>query len=337
MEFKAAVMFEQNKPLELLMVSNGKLSKNQVLIKMKLASICGAQINEITGVKGEDKFLPHMMGHEGYGEVIEVGPNVSKCKVGDVVVLHWRKSSGQESEFPKYESSKGTVGGGLVTTFSEYSVVSQNRMTVVPPEFDPEICTLLGCALSTSYGILKNELDASVKNLIICGAGGIGLSISAIASEIGYDEIVLIDKFPEKESIAKMHGATKFYTSDNCNFQELKMKNLAIIETTGNTQMIENMYDISDKNTVLLVGQARINEKLVLKNPLKLYTGVNLKFTDGGNSNPDIDISEFFERFNSRVEVIKKLITNRYKFTEINEAIEKVRAGSAGRVLIEFA
>ena len=65
------------------------------------------------------------------GIVEKIGPGVEKVKPGDKVVMHWRKSSGVDSEFPKYQSKHGTVGSGLITTFSEFSVVSENRITKV--------------------------------------------------------------------------------------------------------------------------------------------------------------------------------------------------------------
>ena len=100
---KAAILFEQNKPLileELKLPDN--LRTGQVLIKVHLSGICGSQIGEIMGVKGIDKYLPHLMGHEGCGTVVETGPGVKKVKKGDLVVLHWRKGEGIQSDVPKY-------------------------------------------------------------------------------------------------------------------------------------------------------------------------------------------------------------------------------------------
>ena len=92
---KAAILNESSKPL---IVSNvdlpEKLQFGQVLVKVYYSGICGAQINEIDAVKGPDKFLPHLLGHEGSGIVQDIGPGVTTIKKNDHVVLHWRKSSG---------------------------------------------------------------------------------------------------------------------------------------------------------------------------------------------------------------------------------------------------
>ena len=121
------------------------LDYGQVLIEVHSSGICGRQIQEIMGYKGEDKFLPHLLGHEGGGIVKKIGPGVSKCKIGDHVVLHWRKSKGIESDFPVYENENGKIGGGLITTFNSEAVISENRLTVIPSSINFEIASLIAC------------------------------------------------------------------------------------------------------------------------------------------------------------------------------------------------
>ena len=100
---KAAILVEQKKPLIVDSVSlPTELDIGQVLVKINVSGICGSQIGEINGVKGEDKYLPHLMGHEGCGTVLETGPGVKFLKKNDLVVLHWRKGKGIDSEVPKY-------------------------------------------------------------------------------------------------------------------------------------------------------------------------------------------------------------------------------------------
>jgi len=100
---KSAILVESKKPLVVADVElPTKLEFGQVLVKVCYSGICGAQINEIDAIKGPDKFLPHLLGHEGSGIVEKVGEGVTTVKSGDHVVLHWRKSSGIESVTPKY-------------------------------------------------------------------------------------------------------------------------------------------------------------------------------------------------------------------------------------------
>src|SRR3990167_2386715 len=98
---KAAILVELNQPL---VVDNiqlpNKLNYGQVLVRVVCSGICGSQLGEISGVKGDDKFLPHLLGHEGGGIVEKVGPGVTHVKKDDHVVMHWRKGVGIESSVP---------------------------------------------------------------------------------------------------------------------------------------------------------------------------------------------------------------------------------------------
>src|SRR5688572_20423260 len=102
MTFLAAVLVEQNKPLELMELEVPALGVGQVLVKIHMAAVCGAQIGEVSGVKGPDRYLPHTLGHEGAGVVADVGPGVKHVRVGDHAICHWRKGLGIESEPPAY-------------------------------------------------------------------------------------------------------------------------------------------------------------------------------------------------------------------------------------------
>jgi len=100
---KSAILVELNKPLVLSDVEVGELTAGQVLVRVLVSGICGSQLHEISGDKGNGKFLPHLMGHEGCGIVEEVGQGVSNVKPGDKVVMHWRPGLGIEAAFPKYK------------------------------------------------------------------------------------------------------------------------------------------------------------------------------------------------------------------------------------------
>ena len=93
---KAAVLEKLNYPLAIREIFPTQLLPGQVYVKVLASGLCGAQLHEIRGHKGNGKFLPHLMGHEGCGIVKEVGPGVTTVKEGDKVVMHWRPGSGIE-------------------------------------------------------------------------------------------------------------------------------------------------------------------------------------------------------------------------------------------------
>ena len=159
---KAAILVESKQPLVVDDIAlPERLNFGQVLVKINYSGICGAQINEIDAVKGPDKFLPHLLGHEASGEVLEIGPGVTRFRVGDKVVLHWRPGSGFQSPTPKYKWGTKTINAGWVTTFNEQTVASENRLTKIPDDFDMRIAPLFGCAVTTAFGVVNN--DASIK------------------------------------------------------------------------------------------------------------------------------------------------------------------------------
>ena len=161
MKTRAAILVEQKKPLVIEEVEVPALKLGQVLVKVLASGICGSQIGEINGVKGPDRFLPHLLGHEGCGTVLEIGEGVRTVKPGDRVVLHWRKGAGLESVTPTYGSRLGTVNAGWVTTFNEHAVISENRVTAVPADFDVEAAALFGCAVTTTC-LKPSEAQRSV-------------------------------------------------------------------------------------------------------------------------------------------------------------------------------
>ena len=137
------------------------------------------------------------MGHEGYGEVVKIGKGVKKVKRGDFVILHWRKGNGIEAQAGLYFSKKyGKINSGKVTTFSDYTIVSENRVSKIKIQNKlKKIAPCFGCSLSTSYGLVFKEAKMKIKDkILIIGSGGLGLSIAAMARSSGVENISFIDK-----------------------------------------------------------------------------------------------------------------------------------------------
>ena len=102
MRMKAAILETLRAPLVLDEIEVPALECGQVLVQIRQTGICGAQLGEIDGKKGEDRFLPHLLGHEGGGVVLDAGPGVTHVAKGDHVVLHWRKGAGIQARPAKY-------------------------------------------------------------------------------------------------------------------------------------------------------------------------------------------------------------------------------------------
>ena len=171
---KAAILFKQDEPLivdDITMPEN--LLAGQVLVELLTSGICGSQLGEISGVKGDDPYLPHLMGHEGCGNVLDIGPGVKNVQIGDRVVLHWRKGNGIQSETPIYKWRGSTLNAGWVTTFNKHAVISENRCTKISKDIDPCEAALFGCAVTTGFGVIENNAKIKIgESVLIFGSGG---------------------------------------------------------------------------------------------------------------------------------------------------------------------
>ena len=345
LKFEAAILFELNKPLQIESLRLAKpLQTGQVLVKLNCSGICGSQIGEITGIKGPDRYLPHLLGHEGVGTVVECGPGVHTVAFGDRVVLHWRKGSGIESEVPQYLFGDKVINAGWVTTFNEYSVVSENRITTVHPTVNLDVAALMGCAITTGFGTVENVANVGLgDNVVVFGAGGIGLNIIQACALRGANRIVALDRFSNRLDLAKKFGANVIIDTSHdewaeCLKKEFEDKSLDLFfDNTGNPQIIEFGYGLtSGSGRVVLVGVPRSGSKTQIYT-LPLHFGKTIIGSHGGEVDPSIGIAKYLSLFDSGKCSINGLVTNRYTLGDVNIAIDVMITGAAsGRVMIDF-
>lgn len=343
---RAAILTELRKPLALAEIAlPQKLEAGQVLVRLRCSGICGSQIGEIDGAKGEDKFLPHLLGHEGAGEVLELGAGVRHVGVGDSVVLHWRKGRGIESATPIYDWNGRKVNAGWVTTFNEYAVVSENRLTRVPADTDPEVAALFGCAVTTGFGVVQNNARVKIgESVVVFGAGGVGLNIVQAASLVTARPIIAVDLYDGRLALAKEMGATHLVNAsrENAGARIREIVGAAgvdvFIDNTGSPQIIQLGYELtSAQGRVTLVGVPRKGNDISIFS-LPLHFGKVLAGSHGGEAAPAEDIPRYLTLYRSGDIRLKELITQRFPLERINEAIAGMRDGSlAGRCMITLS
>ena len=343
---KAAILVEQRKPLIVGEVDLPQsLEVGQVLVKIHFSGICGSQLGEITGAKGEDRFLPHLLGHEASGTVMKIGPGVKHIKPDDVVVLHWRKGLGIESAPPNYRWLGQKLNAGWITTFNEYAIVSENRLTPIPSESDLEVAALFGCAVTTGFGVVENNAKLRMgESVVIFGAGGIGLNIVQAASLVSAYPIIAVDLHDNKLALAKQMGATHLINSSQSNAIEAILENVSnskvdvFIDNTGQPAVIEMGYEITkQQGRVILVGVPRKEENINIYS-LPLHFGKLIRGSHGGETIPHEDIPRYQKLLDAAYIQLKPLITDHFKLDEINTAIKKIRNGEiAGRCMIKMS
>jgi S-(hydroxymethyl)glutathione dehydrogenase/alcohol dehydrogenase len=342
---KAAILVEQRKPLIIDEVElPPKLEVGQVLIKVHYSGICGSQLGEIDGAKGEDKFLPHLLGHEASGTVQSVGMGVKQVKPGDVVVMHWRKGLGIEGAPPNYRWRGNTLNAGWIATFNEYAIVAENRVTAIPGDSDLEVAALFGCAVTTGFGVIENNAKVRIgESVVVFGAGGVGLNIVQAANLVGAYPVVAVDIFDNRLALAKQIGATHIINSKTQNSKAeiekiIGMQNLDhFIDNTGQPAVIELGYDVTkSQGKVTLVGVPRKGDNINIYS-LPLHFGMGLVGSHGGEAIPNLDIPRYQNLFRANRIKLRELLTERYSLNDINTAIENMRSGkTSGRCLVSM-
>ena len=341
---KAAVLVKQNAPLEVLDVDIPTLDIGQVLVKVEYSGICGKQIDEITGRQGDDPHIPHLLGHEGSGVVVETGPGVRKVKVGDRVVLHWIKGTGIDSLPPRFSHNGKTLSAGWVTTFAEYTVASENRMTVVDDGFDGDILALLGCAVTTGLGIVFNNARLMPgQSIAVFGAGGIGLNVIQGAELVSAYPIVAIDISEEKLKTARAFGATHVINSTVDDPAEALATLThgngfdAVVDNTGVNDVRVTAYDATaNRGTTIFAGIPPAGERMAIDS-FPLHFGRRVVGSHGGETVPEVDIPRYLSLFSQGKLRLRELIDGRYSLDDINEAVDQVRKGRVcGRCVIHM-
>lgn len=346
MKFKAAILVELKKPLVIEEIETQPLRFGQVLVRILCSGVCGAQINEIEGAKGPDKFLPHLLGHEATALVVECGEGVTTVKPGDRVVCHWRKGAGLQAPTANYTSrSFPKINSGWVTTFSEYSIVSENRVTRLPPDFDPESGALLGCAVTTAMGVINNNAKLGIgESIAVFGTGGVGLNIIQFAAKVAAHPILGIDLHDHKLELARKLGATHTLNARQGDVRE-EIRKIAgpqgvdvAIENTGVADVIETAYDVTGpQGRVILVGVPPKAARHPSFYTLPLHFNKVLTGSEGGGCRPEIDIPKLVRLCQAGKLDFKDLVSKRYRLEQINDAIDDLKNGRvAGRCMVSF-
>jgi S-(hydroxymethyl)glutathione dehydrogenase/alcohol dehydrogenase len=341
---KAAILTQQNSPLEVVSIDLPKLDVGHVLVKIDHSGICGKQVEEIDGKRGHDRFIPHLLGHEGAGTVTEVGPGVRKVKAGDKVVLHWMKGAGIDSTTPEFSRDGTPVNAGWVTTFSEYTVVSENRVTQIPDSLDTAVASLLGCAVTTGLGIVFNNLKLMPgQSIAVYGVGGLGINVIQGAALVNAYPIVAVDIHDHKLKQAIEFGATHTVNSTNTDpeafIQELSQgKGFdGVVDVTGNNSVRQSAYDsTSNTGRTVFAGVPHHEDKINIDS-FPLHFGRTIIGSHGGDTKPDVDIPRYVQLFELGRLKLTEQITHRFSLDEINQAVEVVRSGTAGRCIISMS
>ncbi len=344
MKTTAALLVQTGAPLVLAEIDIPALKPGQVLVEIAYSGACGTQVMEWRGDKGEDKWVPHCLGHEGTGTVLETGSAVTKVKAGNKVVLSWIKGSGIEAGGAVYAWGEKKVNAGGVTTFQRHAVVSENRLTLLPAELPMDLAVLLGCAAPTGMGAVYNVLKAQPGDAVaVFGTGGVGLHALMAAALVGAMPVIAIDPNPTRRALAPIYGATHVIdpatTDALTEIKKIVPQGVDIaVESSGVPAVMETAVNATRQQggRAVVIGNARQGAMLSL-NPAVFNQGKSLMGTWGGDSVPDRDYGRYARLLGAGRFPVRNLLSKPYALEQADQALQDLASGTIGRPLIDMS
>ncbi|GAA1430668.1 Zn-dependent alcohol dehydrogenase [Streptomyces thermospinosisporus] len=330
----------------------------KVRIRVRATGLCHSDLSAMSGVLPQP--APFVPGHEGAGEIVEVGEGVTGLSAGDRVVVCWLPPCGScpacrrgQSELclagfmnagtPNFRRAGGDVFGFAGTgTFAEEVVVDAGCAVPVPDDVPFDIAALIGCGVTTGLGAALNTADvAAGSSVTVIGCGGVGISAIQGARLCGAAEIVAVDPVSTRREAALRFGATRAVAPEE--LADVKQQLTGgegfdyVFEVVGRSATARTAYETTRRGgTLVVVGAGAMDDHLQL-NMFELFFDEKriLPSLYGGG-----DVVRSYERTIAlwragRVD-LDGLITHRVALTDINEALDQMRTGTALRTCVEM-
>ncbi len=358
---KAAVLYEQKKPLVVDEIEVEEPHAGEVLVRMAAAGVCRSDLHVVDGLWPVP--LPLVMGHEGAGIVERVGEGVTLVAPGDHVIFSWAPScgvcrqcvSGRPylcSSGPAMTMKDGTMrfrkdGRALfhqtaVSAFSEYSVTHETALVKIRDDMPLDRAALIGCGVMTGVGAVMNTAKVTMgSSVAVFGCGGVGLSIIQAACLSGAYPIIAVDVADAKLELAKRLGATHCVNS----ITEKVVRRITEIngrgvdyafEAIGLPEVVAQAFDATDSaGTTLMVGMPPAGATVPVSG-MGLLVGKTLKGAYYGSTRFRIDMPALVDLYMAGKLKLDELITHTYALDGINEAFDLLRNGDGARSVIRF-
>jgi len=345
MKTTAAVLVRCGAPLEIESgIDIPPLGPGQLLVRIAYSGVCRSQVMETRGLRGADPYLPHMLGHEGSGEVLEIGPGVTKLAVGDPVILSWIRGAGLDAPRTVYKAGGRSINAGAITTFARLAVISENRCTRCPDGLPLDIAALLGCAVLTGTGLIEHETTpAPGAAVAIFGLGGVGMSALMAAARRRPSALIAVDIDPAKLAIAQAMGAT---VAINALEEDpvAAMRRLTagfgpdvVIEAAGRAATIASAFEAVRRGGVCVFASHPAAGEMIQLDPYELIAGKQIRGSWGGGARPDEDIPRLAQLYARGELPIADLANARYPLENVNQALDDLEAGRVLRPLLDMA
>ena len=370
MRTRAAVALAAGKPLEIMDVNLDGPKAGEVLIEVKATGICHTDEFTLSGADPEGLF-PAILGHEGAGVVLEVGPGVTSLKPGDHVIPLYTPEC-RECEYclnPKTnlcQSIRSTQGQGLMpdgtsrfsmldgtpilhymgcSTFSNHTVLPEIALAKVRPDAPFDKICYIGCGVTTGIGAVINTAKVEIgSRAIVFGLGGIGLNVIQGLRLAGADQIVGVDINPSKKAMAERFGMTDFVDPTEVEGDLVPyLVNLTkggadyTFDATGNVKVMRTALESAHKGwgESIIIGVAPAGAEISTR-PFQLVTGRSWRGTAFGGARGRTDVPKIVDWYMEGKIEIDPMITHTMSLDEINTGFDLMHEGKSIRSVVVY-
>jgi S-(hydroxymethyl)glutathione dehydrogenase/alcohol dehydrogenase len=359
---KAAVLTEIGNPtlevrddVEATAVTDGK-----VRVKIRATGVCHSDLSAMNGTI--PVAMPAVLGHEGAGEVVEVGPGVTSLKPGDHVVICWSPQCGQCADCtngkpqlcmklvaeafgePRFAAADQTPLFGMAGagTFAEELVVPEAAAIKIGKDVPFDLASLVGCGVMTGVGAVMNAAKVEPgSSVLVIGCGGVGISAIQGARICGAAKIVAVDMVPHKLEWAKQFGATHAVTPDDLPALSMELTGGAgfdyAFEVVGRSQTIRAAYDATRRGgTTVVVGVGPADDMVSFSAFELFYGEKTIRSSYYGSANIRRDFPRLLDLWRAGQLDLEGMITKRIGLEDVNDAFVAMQAGDVIRQVITF-
>ena len=374
MKSRAAVLSEmllprpyaQSRPLQIVEVELDPPGPREVLVRMRAAGLCHSDLSVINGDRPRP--LPMAIGHEGAGEVLEVGTDVKDLRVGDHVVAAFVPCCGACEPCthgrpalcePGFKAnSAGVLLSGAkrihrnaadvyhhlgVSAFAEHAVMARESLVKVESSLAFDEAAVFGCAVMTGVGAVTNTVQpAPGSSMAVVGLGGVGLAALLGARVADAATIIACDLSDEKLSLARELGATHTVNAADADAIE-KIKELTrggvqfAFEMAGSVKAMELSYKITRRGgTTVTAGLSNPQHLFSIPHVSIVAEERTIKGSYLGSCDPARDIPRYIEWYRAGKLPVNRLLSERIELDDINAAFDRLADGKTVRQIVQL-
>jgi S-(hydroxymethyl)glutathione dehydrogenase/alcohol dehydrogenase len=350
MKTKAAIAWKAGQPLTIEEVELEGPKAGEVLVEIKATGICHTDYYTLSGADPEGIF-PSILGHEGAGVVVDVGPGVTSLRKDDhVIPLYTPECRQCKFCLSPDATSRFSIDGQPIyhymgtSTFSNYIVVPEIALAKVRNDAPFDKICYIGCGVTTGIGavIFTAKVEAGA-NVVVFGLGGIGLNVIQAARMVGADKIIGVDLNPEREAMARKFGMTHF-------INPTQVENVvdAIVQLTdggadysfeciGNVNTMRQALECCHKGwgKSIIIGVAAAGQEIATR-PFQLVTGREWKGSAFGGARGRTDVPKIVDWYMENKINIDDLITHHLPLDRINEGFDLMKSGESIRSVVVY-